>query len=272
MKAVKKYNIIKFKKNEVPFATDDDIIVEEPLEIFVQSIHQAKKTSDPFMVTMRTPGEDYELCVGLLFSLGIIDHKKDILSFKYLISDEEKSQVNIIISKTFNRQSIPGYTNSSCGVCNSAAFDDVSLFSSFPVYSNTFKINSEIVYSCNLFLDQTDHYFTQTGGNHKVSIINGQGVNTITSEDVGRHNAFDKVLGKAILSDTLPLSDAIAILSGRCSFEMCQKAWLGGIPIIASLGAPTSRAIMLAENAGITLIGFVKKSSFNIYTHPERIL
>ncbi len=270
MKPVITYEIQKLKVDHPIVSIFDEVIAEEPLEINIQNTLGNTK-SETFLVTMRTPGEDYELCLGILFSHGIIHHKKDVLFFKYLIADAHKTQVLIGLNTKEKISKKTSYTNSSCGICNSETWEDILHHSNYPILDSTFRIPADLITQCFHAITNEDDHFHKTGGNHKICLINEKGEMKLSAEDVGRHNAFDKILGLAIISEMMPLSNTIAVLSGRCSFEMCQKAWLAGIPIIASLGAPTSKAIEMAEDAGITLIGFLKADGFNIYSHPFRI-
>lgn len=270
LKSIIQHKIVKVKNQQADAEEDDHIVVEEPLEILVNYVDQEKKF-DPLLVTMRTPGDDKDLVVGILFSNGIMHSKAQLLQFQYLESSDVKTKVLISISGERKNLNQAGYINSSCGVCNFETWEDVQQHSAYPILDSSFSVSKSTLFSAISSVNESHDVFMQTGGNHKVSILNEEGHCILTAEDVGRHNAFDKIIGKAILSAGMPLADTIALLSGRCSFEMCQKAWLAGIPIIASLGAPTSKAIALAEDVGITLIGFLKSNSFNIYSHSYRI-
>lgn len=250
---------------------EDFVISEEPLEILLAS-PKNPSPKESFMVTMRTPGADFELVCGILFNLGFIANAKDILQFKYTITTKEKTQVLVTLRENNQEISRQTFVNSSCGVCNFANWDDVSQHSQFPVMNKAMRIKTSIIHNSFSSSLNRDDYFHATGGNHKVTLFNSQGELVLGAEDVGRHNAFDKLIGRALSDGLIPMTDHFAVLSGRCSFEMCQKAWMSGIPFLASIGAPTSKAIELAENAGITLIGFLKPDSFNVYTHDFRLV
>lgn len=270
MKAVISHQIVKVNISSPDIEATDEIIVEEPLEIFLQSGDQ-NRSKEAFIVAMRTPGEDRELTIGILYAHGLIQHRNEVRAFKFIVADEERTQVQVSLSNIKEHVQKRAYTNASCGVCNFASLDDVMLHSNYPVLDPNFRIKSQTIIDSMTDLSARDDHFSKTGGNHKICIIDNAGIKISFAEDVGRHNAFDKIIGKALLSKALPLSNTAALLSGRTSFEMCQKAWMAGIPVVASIGAPTSKAIEMAENAGITLLGFVKQEGFNIYTHPERV-
>lgn len=271
MDPLNRKRVIRYAKEKGFTSFEDHIIVEQPLEIFIYSTEDKIQEKSPFATTMRTPGRDKELCIGLLYSLGIIDNASNIIGFKYKLVNDEKTEVLITINKSFEKESLGTYINSSCGICNTQSLEDVSMHSPYPIQRQDFKIKHTDILNCFHCIHTDRDLFSQTGGNHKVCLIDNKGIKLFSAEDVGRHNAMDKVIGWAITNENLPLSQHMALLSGRCSFEMGQKAWLAGIPIIASLGAPSTLAIELAENVGITLIGFLKEDGFNVYSGAERI-
>ncbi len=272
MNSLETKNVFKYQREEGISSFEDQIIVEAPLEIFIYSTIDKVQAKSPFATTMRTPGKDKELCAGLLYSLGIIDNSTNIIGFRYKIMNAEKTEVLITINKSVEKESLGAYINSSCGICNTQSLEDVTMHSPYPIQDQNLKIKKEDILGCFLCIQTEQDLFSQTGGNHKVCLTDSNGKKIYYAEDVGRHNAMDKVVGWAILHDYLPLSKHIVLLSGRCSFEMCQKAWLAGIPMIASLGAPSTLAIELAENVGITLIGFLKEDGFNVYNGVKRII
>jgi FdhD protein len=260
LKSVVKKKIVKVE-NSSRISFFDNIIVEEPLDIYINSSNQ------PAIVTMRTPGEDDILALGLLYSNETINNFDDV-------SKIEKTTPDSI------RISIPGHTadnlptiitHSSCGLCNGRSWEEVSSHSLYPIFDKSKTVEVGIIKIAPTLLNDNNDDFSLTGGNHKVGLLSFEGHLEMSYEDVGRHNAFDKLLGQCLVRKLLPLSSYIAVLSGRCSYELCLKAWQGGIPIIISKGAPTSKAFELADAAGITLIGFAKENSFNIYTHPYRV-
>lgn len=260
MKSVVKKEIVKVK-NSSRISFFDDIIVEEPLEIFINHSRQ------PAIVTMRTPGDDVMLTLGLLFSNETICKYDDVLRIK-MSTDHS---IRVFIPDHQLKDHAPIFTNSSCGLCNARSWDDISSHSLYPVFDKSKSVGVDIIHLAPSMLISEQDDFALTGGNHKVGLLAFDGCLVTSYEDVGRHNAFDKVLGSCLAKSLLPLSDYIAVLSGRCSYEMCLKAWQGGIPLIVSKGAPTSKAQELADAVGITLIGFASQDSFNIYSHPHRI-
>lgn len=247
------------------FITVEDFVsVEQPLQIEINDI--------PSTMTMRTPGEDFFLSIGFLFSEGIISNYAEIEEF----TQKSDNVVNLLIPshtenslKNLNRNF---YMTSSCGVCGKTSIESIKYNSQYkPQDYPPLKIEDKILYSLSEQLLSQQSSFAITGGLHGCAIFDQKG-NLITyAEDVGRHNALDKLIGKALSNGTIPLRQNILLLSGRASFELTQKASMAGIPVIIAVGAPSSLAVEIADECGITLIGFYKKTGFNIYTHPERI-
>ncbi len=259
MRSIVKKEIIRYRTSTFEDVVDC-IVQEEPLEIYLNS------SKSPLLVTMRTSGSDEDLCLGLLFNMGILTQ-----SDSYHILEHGDNAIRIKLSGEIDVRPASFYTSSSCGLCNRPSWEDASFHSLYPIYQKDFFVNSKLILKCFSTISEKGDTFHQTGGNHKITLMQADASILAEAEDVGRHNAFDKVVGHCIKNQLLPLRKSIAILSGRCSYEMCQKAWLAGIPIIACLGAPTSKAVDLAEASGITLIGFLKKDSYNIYSHSYRI-
>ena len=258
-------------------ATDDFLAVEEPLEIKIVYGPKENRISKTISITMRTPGEDRELALGFLFTEGIINQPADILATESTIpSFLNQNTIEIQLSDDANpdihRLDRHFYTTSSCGVCGKSSIDALKtirmpkLKADFPVFDRN------VILSLPSLLTQLQSVFEKTGGIHASAIFDKSGKLLLLKEDVGRHNALDKIAGAALQQGLLPLSEQILLVSGRARFELVQKAAMIGVPLMAAVGAPSSLAAELAEEAGITLVGFLNGKRFNIYTHPGRIL
>ena len=230
-------------------------------------------------VTMRTPGSDFEMVTGFLFCEGFIQSASDILSMRFIgnpvdITLQENTMlVEIAAHVSFNIENKKRnfLSAASCGFCGKTNADMINQQAFIPL-TNTFKINVECLYHLPELLNRSQNLFTQTGGAHAVALINAEGNIIYTREDVGRHNAMDKLVGTMLKKKLLPLNNYIVLFSGRLSYELLQKSLMAGIPIVCAIGAPSSLAIEMAEDNGITLIGFLKNDSFNIYCGAERII
>lgn len=247
---------------------DDHLAVEEPLEIQIQIADHVQ----PLAITMRTPGHDHELAVGFLISEGVLQKRGDLLKIEHVRDDEEEANGNRIRAtlsanldldlETFSRHT---FTSSSCGICGKQTIERIRqthLHTPEPGQ----PIPSNILQSLPRKLNEAQDVFQQTGGLHAVGYFDNQGNLQAMREDVGRHNALDKLIGARFLEDTLPFSDGILLLSGRASFELVQKACSAGISKIAAIGAPSSLAVQLAREFGMTLVGFLRHNRFNLYT------
>jgi len=227
---------------------------------------------------MRTPGHDDELAVGFLFGEGLIRSRDQIRSIvapgAVIPNVSEPNVVNIELSNEvgFEIQRLERhfYTTSSCGVCGKASIEAVEVFPDVEITSDL-EIDEAVIHSLPGTLDTVQDLFRQTGGLHAAALFEPDGTLLEVREDVGRHNALDKVIGAQVLAGSIPLSDKIVLISGRASFELVQKAVMAGIPIIAAVGAPSSLAVELAAAFGMTLVGFVRDDRFNVYTKPNRI-
>jgi FdhD protein len=257
---------------------DDLVVVEEPLEIRIGYGPEPDREQVTITVTMRTPGDDEHLCLGFIYSEGMIKSAHNVVSAKYCsnVGEEDGGEnvmrVELSSEILFNPNDFQRnfYTNSSCGVCGKASIDQVKQTCE-PVVDTGLKISREIIYSLPHVLETAQDIFKHTGGLHACGLFDANGVLIIHKEDVGRHNALDKLIGSLLVSDNFPASDNILMLSGRISFELVQKGVKAGIPIIAAVGAPSSLAISLAEEYGVTLVGFLKDNGFNVYTGFDRI-
>jgi FdhD protein len=289
-KQIHQYNTALSRGNrEGGISTKEDILaVEEPLEIIIgygSAGHRQRKT---ISVTMRTPDHDAELALGFLYTEGVIAAYKDIANVRHI--DENRLLVDLHdkVVIDFEKLNRHFYTTSSCGVCGKASLEAVSVQSCFIFKKDFPKINTTTLLSLPVQLLDNQLLFTKTGGTHASVLFTlpplpPQGVICAETtpllgaggtiyEDVGRHNALDKAIGWALKRDILPLSNHILLVSGRASFELIQKAAMAGIPIVAAIGAPSSLAVQLAEEMGMTLVGFLKGDRFNIYTGVERII
>lgn len=271
----------------------DTVAVEEPLEI--QLIYGAAddRRAKSISITMRTPGNDHELAAGFLMTEGVIRDVANISSIgvPLAVTTAQRSRVDagqIAVPTGLRSQMIrvelsPDvevsmstlernfYTTSSCGVCGKASLMALRTLCPLPQRDN-FNIRSDILSSLPQRLQPAQAAFRSTGGLHAASLFSADGELHSVREDVGRHNAVDKLLGEAFLQDAVPLRSYLLLLSGRASFELLQKAVMGGIPMVAAIGAPSSLAIQVACEFSITLVGFLRPASFNIYSCPERIL
>jgi FdhD protein len=235
---------------------DDVVAIEEPLEIRVDGAALA--------VTMRTPGDDEELALGFLYGEGLIDGVRRA----GLTEDFAANTVEVSGPLTRDPGARNFYTTSSCGVCGKGALEEVAVHSE-PIASGTPVIDRALAASLPDRLTQPT--FERTGGTHATGLFTASGELVLTREDVGRHNAMDKVIGHALVAGLLPLSDHVLCVSGRLSFELVQKAAVAGAPVLVGVGAPSSLAIELAGDRGLTLCGFARRGRLNVYTSPERI-
>jgi len=252
---------------------DDELVVEEPLEINVQYDSIGIPVQKCISITMRTPGNDEELGVGFLFTEGIIQKREEVSEVSAIPFADNK----VLITLSKNKQPLLQnaernfYTTSSCGVCGKSGIDAIRTASLYKNDADEICLQASLFYRFDDVLRKQQAVFESTGGLHASALFDLDGNFMILREDVGRHNALDKVIGAAFLNDQLPLSNAILLLSGRASFELVQKAAMAGIKIIAAVGAPSSLAVQLAEETGITLIGFLRNQRFNIYSGGHRI-
>jgi FdhD protein len=250
---------------------DDILAVEEPLEIIIGYGSAAKRQRKTIAVTMRTPDNDFELALGFLFTEGVIFSKNDVKNVRFMDENRVLVDLDEKIVFDFERLNRHFYTTSSCGVCGKASLEAVSTQSCFILQKDTPKIEKADIFKIPLQLIENQLLFNTTGGVHASLLLNTEGVTLNAFEDVGRHNALDKLIGWAFQKDLLPLKNNLLLVSGRASFELIQKAMMAGIPIVAAIGAPSSLAVQLAEESRMTLIGFLKPDKFNVYTGLERI-
>lgn len=262
-------------RNKIKSKTDL-LAVEEPLEIRLGFIEKGKPTHKAISITMRTPGNDFELSVGFLFTEGILKNKDQIKNIKHCGKfPNNQNTVRIDIAKDveidLKRLERNFYTTSSCGVCGKTSLEALATGAK-PLKQTDFpKISAGLIHDLPETLRKNQTVFEETGGLHASALFNFTGNLQSLREDVGRHNAVDKLIGREFLDANLPLDDKILFLSGRASFELVQKAVMTQIPVIAAVGAPSSLAVEAAKEFGVTLLGFVRNGRFNIYTGENRI-
>jgi FdhD protein len=243
-------------KSVIHDGISDVVAIEEPLEIRVDSA--------PLAVTMRTPGHDEELALGFLYGEGLIDAVRDA----GLTDDLANNTIEVAGPLIRDPGSRSFYTTSSCGVCGKGALEEVAVHSA-PLPPGP-AIARELAAALPSRLEQPA--FERTGGLHATGLFTAAGELLFSREDVGRHNAMDKVVGRALRDGLLPLAGHVLCVSGRLSFELVQKAAVAGAPILIGVGAPSSLAVELADDRGLTLCGFARRGQINVYTRPERIL
>lgn len=274
--AIQQLEIIKVQEDS-SFVCTDDIAVEEPLEIRVFYGSKDEEISKNISVTMRTPGNDEELAVGFLFTEGIISSLRDIQKVKANESNCTRSKNNTVTIELAD-DFIPElmktdrnfYTTSSCGVCGKGSIEAIRTVSAFKnLKGEQHQVSLDVIYQLSEKLRSFQNNFSSTGGIHASGIFDWSGNLLALREDVGRHNALDKLIGHSLLTKQLPLDDKILLLSGRASFELIQKAAMAGISLVAAIGAPSSLAVDLAKEFDITLLGFLRDNRFNIYHSGE---
>ncbi len=250
---------------------EDSIAIEEPLEIRIGYGTAANRQRKAIAITMRTPGQDFELALGFLFTEGVIFSKNDVKSIRFIAENVVLVNLNENVVFDLDKLNRNFYTTSSCGVCGKASLEAVSTNTCFLLQKDFPKVFKNTLSGLPEKLIAVQQSFNETGGVHASVLFNTEGVALKIYEDVGRHNALDKLIGWAFQQDILPLKNRILLVSGRASFELIQKASMAGISIVAAVGAPSSLAVELAEENGMTLIGFLKKDTFNVYTGFERV-
>ena len=249
---------------------EDRVAIEEPLEIQL-SYGLKDKTQTSISVTMRTPGNDEELAVGFLFSEGIIQSADQIKAIKAMAENEILVELNDDIKPSLQKSERNFYTTSSCGVCGKSSIAAIRTVSVYQRGLDNIIIDSKILYGLEGIVRKQQSIFESTGALHACALFDLFGNFIMLREDVGRHNALDKVIGTVLMNQQLPLTESILLLSGRASFELIQKASMAGIRIVTAVGAPSSLALSLARENNMTLIGFLRDNRFNIYTGEQRI-
>jgi FdhD protein len=260
--------------------TSDTLSVEEPLEIKIQYGSENQKVKKNISVTMRTPGNDSELALGFLFTEGIIPSFQVVKKISHLqtaCTTQKKNSIQVELEENFiphlKQSDRNFYTTSSCGVCGKASIESIKTVSSFSTLNRPrLNLSLDVLYQLPQKLRMAQGDFAATGGIHASGLFSSEGDLVLLHEDVGRHNALDKLIGSALASDLLPLNQHILLLSGRASFELIQKAAMAGISVVAAIGAPSSLAVELAIEFNITLLGFLKENRFNIYNSCDDVV
>ena len=274
-----KYQTIKYKGNK-PSSIDDLVSIEEPLEMIVNYKKNKEWLRDSISITMRTPQNDEDLVIGLLFCEGIVSKKSEIEKIDFLGDKVGKFKIQNKIQVTLNngenldikhlRRNF--LTNSSCGVCGKTSMDSLEIICKTKINKDSPKIKSTLITKIPEILRKSQSEFSKTGGIHASALFDKDGKPLVIREDVGRHNALDKVIGHSFKNSIFNTKNQFIACSGRLSFELVQKSLMANIGLLMGVGAPTSLAIDLAKRSDMTLIGFVKSDSFNIYCGENRIL
>jgi FdhD protein len=250
----------------------DALAAEEPLEI--------RLNGSPLTITMRTPGDDFDLAAGFLVSEGVIGSADEIDTIRYCAGAtvDGENTYNVLDVRLAPGVTPPAislernfYTTSSCGVCGKASLEAVNTVARWEVGSDPVRLEPALIATLPDRLRAAQRVFDRTGGLHAAGLFTASGETLCVREDVGRHNAVDKLLGWAARGGRLPLTSTVLMVSGRASFELVQKAVMGGIPVLAAVSAPSSLAVELAAERGLTLLGFVRGSSMNAYTGEGRL-
>lgn len=254
----------------------DTLAVEEPLEIRVGPAGPGRRR--PLAVTMRTPGDDLDLAIGFLLTEGLIRSADDVHTAQLCAGAETPNTYNVVdvvlapgVPEPITDPSRNFYTTSSCGVCGKASIDAVRTRSTFTVRDDPMTVPAEVLAALPDRLRSAQRAFDRTGGLHAAGLFTPDGELVVLREDVGRHNAVDKVVGWAVRERRLPLAGHLLLVSGRASFELTQKALMAGVPVLAAVSAPSSLAVELATQAGMTLVGFVRDPRMTVYAGAERL-
>lgn len=258
---------------------DDLLAVEEPLEIRIGYTREGKREQRSLSITMRTPGEDFDLAVGFLFTEGIVQRLEQIETVRYCgVPAPDTGLRNVVrvdltpeVTVDLQRLERHFYTTSSCGVCGKTSLQALEIAACPKPLSDSFRVPACVIHQLPATLRSAQACFDRTGGLHAAALFDAAGSLLRSREDVGRHNALDKLIGSSLQEGAVPLSNHLLLVSGRASFELMQKALMAGIPILAAVGAPSSLAVELAQRFNLTLLGFVRDDRFNIYHGAERI-
>jgi FdhD protein len=256
--------VLRYDRGELSSAPDE-LAPEEPLEVRVRG--------RPVSVTMRTPGHDAELAAGFLLTEGIIRSRGDVLRIEPCGRNEDGNLLNVVLAPEvhvdFEKLTRHVFASSSCGLCGKATIEAVR--STFPRVESDVTVDAETLVGLPEVMRRAQSSFDRTGGVHAAALFDSDGALLVLREDVGRHNAVDKVLGFALLNNMMPLDRRVLLVSGRSSFEIVQKALAGRVPVVAAVSAPSSLAVEFARESGQTLVGFLRQGRMNVYSHADRI-
>src|SRR3954469_19134423 len=245
----------------------DTLVVEEPLEI--------RLSGRPLSVTMRTPGDDFDLVAGFLYGEGVVRAPDDIAAMRYCADTDTFNVVDVTLAEGVPPPEVSAerafLTTSACGVCGKTSIDAIRQRRRYDIAADTTRFDPEVLTGLPETLRSAQRVFERTGGLHAAGLFDAAGTLLAMREDVGRHNAVDKVVGWALKDKRVPLTGHVLLVSGRASFELTQKALLAGIPALAAASAPSSLAVDLADEAGMTLVGFLRGPSMNVYSGAGRL-
>lgn len=265
MRDSQRKTVVRWQQGGVPRTENDELANEEPLEIRVED--------RSISVTMRTPGHDSELAAGFLLSEGLVTARADLAMIAPARPEPTCNVINVELASgvtlDMDRLTRHVFASSSCGLCGKATIE--SVHQQFPPVQSAVTVDAATLLSLPERSRATQSVFDRTGGLHAAAVFDLHGELVVLREDVGRHNAVDKVLGWALLNDRFPFEQYVLLVSGRASFEIMQKALAGRLPIVAAVSAPSSLAVQFAEESGQTLVGFVRGDRLNVYAGAERV-
>jgi FdhD protein len=280
--SVRRFSVQRIGATDAPPGDEsvaDLVATEEPLGIRLgYSRADGSRAEEDVSITMRTPGHDADLAVGFLFTEGIIHSRSDVQGVVPRGEPDANGLVNSVrvdlapgVAVDFKRLERHFYTSSSCGVCGKASIESVAVQGRFDLHGSPFRVSAGVLGKLPRALKTRQAVFAQTGGLHASALFDAAGTILAAREDVGRHNALDKLIGDALLAGRVPLEEFGIVVSGRASFELMQKAKIAGCGFLAAVGAPSSLAVELAREFGMTLVGFLKPGRFNVYNRPDRV-
>ncbi len=275
---VHKFSVSKISDQQLETA-EDLLVTEEPLEIRLNHGSGELRRQDRIAVTMRTPGHDFELATGFLFTEGIVAHSYQILSVRYCLEikdDAEEDNIVIVdldpvVEVDLQKLERNFYISSSCGVCGKSSIESIQNRGCQSLPDGNLRMSFNLITWLPQLANENQTVFKHTGGLHAAVLFDADGNPVLTREDVGRHNAVDKIVGALLAESKIPGSEHILFLSGRAGFELVQKCVIAGIPVIAAVGAPSSLAVEMAKDFNLTLIGFLRGNRFNVYSGGQRI-